>query len=107
MVEMLYDPMFVPNDPHQEHDPERVRSMLNIWWKLTRTAPEKYTSTQEAVFERYEEQQRKPLVSELIIMLQNFEQLPPPHTYVSAISEVTERPNEMEEQDGILEELSL
>lgn len=52
MVEMLYDPIFVPNDPSQHHDPERVRSMPDIWQKLTRTAPERYAGTLAATFDR-------------------------------------------------------
>ena len=36
MVETLYDPNFAPNDPHQNHDPERVRiTMNNIYPQLT------------------------------------------------------------------------
>ena len=30
MVETLYDPNFAPNDPHQNHDPERVRTTPDI-----------------------------------------------------------------------------
>ena len=41
VVEMLYDPNFVPNNPCQEHDPERVRMTPGIWWKLRRTASER------------------------------------------------------------------
>jgi len=90
IVEMLYDPMFVPDNPCQDCDPEKVRSMLSIWQKFTRTAPEKYTGTLAAMFGRYEEQQRRPLVYELIIMLQNFEQLLPlSHANISDILEVT------------------
>jgi len=66
VVEMSYDPKFAPNKPCQDHDPEGVRSTSNTWWKLTRTASEKYTSTPAAKFERYEEQQRRCLVFELI-----------------------------------------
>ena len=71
MVEMLYDPNFVPNDPRQDHDPERVRTMPDIWWKLTRTAPEGYAPTPAAMFDRYEDQQNRPPVLELILTLQN------------------------------------
>ena len=55
VVEMLYDPNFVPNDPHQNHDPEGVRMMPDIWQKLTRTAPERYTPTLVATFDRQTE----------------------------------------------------
>ena len=108
MVEMLYDPMNVLSNPHQDWDPKRVRSMSSIWWKLTRTAPEKYTGTLAATIKRYEEQQR-PLVFELIIMLQNFEQqLPPSHSYHTAILKVTERLGKMKKKrDYVVEELFL
>jgi len=77
---MLYDPMFVPNNPCEDCDPERVQRTSNLWQKLIRTAPEKYTSALAATYERYEEQHRRSLFFELIITLQNFEQqLPPSH----------------------------
>ena len=83
IVEMLYDPMFVPDNPCQDCDPEKVRSMLSIWQKFTRTAPERYTGTLAAMLDRYEDQQRPP-VFELIITLQNFEQkFPPSHASIS------------------------
>jgi len=63
MVEMLYDPSFAPNDPRQNHDPERVRTTSDIQQKLTRAAPERYTPTLVATFHRYKDQQRKPLFS--------------------------------------------
>ena len=71
VVEMLYDPNFVPNDPRQDHDPERVRTMPDIWRNLTRTAPERYAPTPAAMFDRYEDQQNRPPVLELILTLQN------------------------------------
>jgi len=55
------------------HDPERVRSMPDIWWILIRTAPERYFGTLEVTFDRCKDQQRRP-VFELIITLQNLEQ---------------------------------
>jgi len=107
MVEMLYDPMNVLNNPHQDWDPKRVRSMSSIWWKLTRTAPEKYTGTLAATIKRYEEQQR-PLVFELIIMLQNFEQqLPLSHSYHTANLNVTEILCKMKKRDSVVKELFL
>jgi len=36
VVEMLYDPMFVPNNLHQDWDPERVRSMSETHKNSTR-----------------------------------------------------------------------
>lgn len=30
MVEMLHDPMFIPDDPQKEHDPERGRYTLCV-----------------------------------------------------------------------------
>lgn len=90
MVEKLYDPMFVPESPCREHDPEKVKSMLSIQQKSTRTAPEVYNGTLAATFGRYEKQQRRPPISELTIPLQNFEQLLALlHVYISAILELT------------------
>ena len=45
LVEMLYDSNFAPNDPRQNHDPERVRTTPEIWQKLTRAAPDRYAPT--------------------------------------------------------------
>ncbi len=73
LVEMLYESNFVPNDPRQNHDPERVRTTPEIWQKLTRAAPDRYAPTLLATFHRYEDQQRRPLVFELILTLQNYE----------------------------------
>lgn len=73
LVEMLYDSNFAPNDPRQNHDPERVRTTPDIWQKLTRAAPDRYAPTLVATFHRYEDQQRRPLVFELILTLQNYE----------------------------------
>ena len=99
LVEMLYGPNFAPNDPHQNHDPERVRTTPEIWKKLTRTAPDRYASTLMATFHRYEDQQRRPLVFELILTLQNYEQrLPPTHVSISAVSELANRLNEVQKQ---------
>ena len=80
MVEMLYDPSFAPNDPRQNHDPERVRTTSDIQQKLTRAAPERYTPTLVATFHRYKDQQRRPLVFKLILILQNYEQHLPPNS---------------------------
>ena len=41
LVEMLYDPNFAPNDPRQNHDPERVRTTPDIWQKLTKSSTRK------------------------------------------------------------------
>lgn len=43
VVEVLHDPMFIPDNPHQDHDPERVTCAPSMWQKFTRTVPEKYT----------------------------------------------------------------
>ena len=72
LVEMLYESNFVPNDPRQNHDPERVRTTPEIWQKLTRAAPDRYAHTLLATFHRYEDQQRRPLDFELILTLQNY-----------------------------------
>ena len=68
MVGMVYDPNFAPNDPRQGHDPQRVRTMPDIWQKLTRTAPD----------------------------------LPPTHASISAISELANRLDEVQEQVSLL-----
>ena len=103
MVEMLYDPNFAPNDQCQNHDPKRVRTTHDIWQKLTRAAPERYTPTLVATFDRYEDQQRRPLVFELILTLQNYEQhLPPTHVSISAVSELANRLGEVQEQVSLL-----
>lgn len=60
MVETLYVPTFIRNDPCQGHDPEKVKSTPDIWQKLTRTALEKYASTLVVTFDRYEDLNRRP-----------------------------------------------
>ena len=45
VVEMLYDPNFVPNHPHQDNYPEKVRTTPEVWQKLVTTAPDKYAAT--------------------------------------------------------------
>lgn len=103
VVEMLYEPTFVSNYPRQDRDPERVRRTPDIWQKLTRTAPERYASTLAAIFDKYSDQQRRPPVFELIITLQNFVQkLPLSHASISAISQVTDSLDEMQEQLSLL-----
>ena len=103
LVEMLYDSNFAPNDPRQNHDPERVRTTPEIWQKLMRAAPDRYTLTLVATFHRYEDQQRRPLVFELILTLQNYEQhLPPTHVSISAVSELANRLGEVQEQVSLL-----
>ena len=52
LVEMLYDSNFAPNDPRQNHDPERVRTTPDIWQKLTRAAPDRYAPTLVATFQK-------------------------------------------------------
>lgn len=66
VVEMLYDPMFVPDDPHIKHDRERVRCTSSMWQRFTRTVQENHTSTLTGMYER---EQRRPLFFELIIAL--------------------------------------
>ena len=103
LVEMLYESNFVPNDPRQNHDPERVRTTPEIWQKLTRAAPDRYAPTLLATFHRYEDQQRRPLVFELILTLQNYEQhLPPTHVSISAVTELANRLGDVEEQMSLL-----
>ena len=99
VVEMLFDPNFVPNHPRQERDPERVRTTPEIWQRLITTAPDRYAGTLLSANDRYREQERIPLVFELILTLQNYEQqLPPTHASIAAISQVTNQLNEMQEQ---------
>lgn len=69
MVEMLYEPTLISNDPYQEHNPEQVRRTSCVPWKFTRTALEKYTRTLAGMYER---EQRRSLLFELIITLHNF-----------------------------------
>jgi len=116
VVEVLYDPIFVPNDPRQDHNTERVKSTSDIWWKLTRTTLERYGGTLVITFNRYEDLKRRPPVFGLLLTLQNFEQkLLPPLAFTSAISQMVERLDRVDKstdnmdkkQDGILEELSL
>ncbi|XP_052549334.1 uncharacterized protein LOC128085658 [Tympanuchus pallidicinctus] len=100
VVEMLYDPDFVPNDPHQNRDPERVRTTPEIWQKIVTTAPDKYASTLMSACDRFNEQQRTPLVYELIVTLQNYEQLLSPiHAAVAAISKMTEQVSQLINRD--------
>ncbi|XP_052561347.1 uncharacterized protein LOC128091953 isoform X3 [Tympanuchus pallidicinctus] len=121
VVEMLYDPMFVPNDPRpNRRDPENVWITSDVVWNLTRTAPERYLGVLASMSHRYEKQQRRPPVIELIIRLQIFEQqLLLFHSYVSATSEITERMDKADKrmdkavgkkerkQGGVPEEASL
>ena len=70
VVEILHSPTFIPDEPDQEHDPERVRCTPNMWHMLTKTAPEGYASTFAAMYGRAE---RRPLLNELIYILADFE----------------------------------
>ena len=70
VVEMIYSPDFIPDEPDQEHDPERVRCTPNMWRTFTKTAPERYASTFAAMYGRRE---RRPLINELIYILADFE----------------------------------
>ncbi|XP_048786387.1 uncharacterized protein LOC125686447 [Lagopus muta] len=100
VVEMLYDPNFVPNQPHQNRDPERVRTTPEIWQKIVTTAPDKYAATLTSACDRYQEQQRTPLVYELILTLQNYEQLLSPiHAAVATISRMTEQVSQLINRD--------
>jgi len=54
VVEMLHSPSFIPDEPDQEHDPERVRCTPNMWCIFTKTAPERYASTFAAMYGRGE-----------------------------------------------------
>ncbi|XP_048786349.1 uncharacterized protein LOC125686424 [Lagopus muta] len=100
VVEMLYDPDFVPNHPQQNRDPERVRTTPEIWQKIVTTAPDKYAATLTSACDRYQEQQRTPLIYELIVTLQNYEQLLSPiHSAVAAISRMTEQVSQLINRD--------
>ena len=70
MVEMIYSPDFIPDEPDQEHDPERVRCTPNMWRTFTKTAPERYASTFAAMYGRGE---RRPLMDGLVNRHQDFE----------------------------------
>ena len=70
MVETLHSPSFIPGEPDQEHDPERVRCTPSMWRIFTKTAPERYASTFAAMYGRGE---RRPLLNELIYILTDFE----------------------------------
>lgn len=63
-----------------------------MWQKHTSTAPESYAQTLVRMFGRYEDQQRRPWVFELIMTFQNYEQqLPPLCAAVSSNSRVEDR----------------
>lgn len=109
IVEMLYDPAFVSNDPEQDHDPEKTPTTPEIWRKLTRTAPERYAASLVTTIGRWEDLDKRPAFCELIVALQNLDQkLPPSHASISAICQMAERLDKMEKsQDSMREELSL
>lgn len=52
VVAMLHDPTFIPDNPHQEHDPERDMCAPSMWKKFIRTAPDKYAGTPAGMYER-------------------------------------------------------
>jgi len=54
VVGMICSPDFFPDEPDQEHDPERVRCTPNTWRTFTKTAPERYASTFAAMYGRWE-----------------------------------------------------
>ena len=60
VVEMLHSPTFIPDEPDQEHDPERGRCIPNMWRIFRKTAPERYASTSAAMYGRGE---RRPLIN--------------------------------------------
>lgn len=99
VVEMLYDPMFVPNNLHQDCDPEGVTSMSEIHKKSTRKVCW-YTNSNVWKIGGRMEKTPSLWTDYYILKLQ----IPPSHAYISTISRVTDK---MEKQDGILEELSL
>ena len=105
MVEIIYSPDFIPDETDQEHDPERVRCMLNMWRTFTKTAPERYASTFAAMYGRGE---RRPLIDDLVNRLQDFElHLNPLRACVSAITRIVEKLDRMEsKQEDIIDELS-
>ena len=70
VVEMLHSPTFIPDEPDQEHDPERGRCIPNMWRIFRKTAPERYASTFAAIYGIGE---RRPLINKLINKLQDFE----------------------------------
>ena len=63
VVEMSHSPTFIPDEPDQECDPERMRCTPNTWRILTKTAPERYASIFAAMYGRGE---RSPLINDLI-----------------------------------------
>ena len=52
VVEMLHSPTFIPDEPNQKHDTERVRCTPNMWHIFTQTAPQRYASTFAEVYGR-------------------------------------------------------
>jgi len=93
VVEMLQSPIFIPDEPDQGHDPERVRHTPNLWRIFTKTAPGRYASTFAAIYGRGE---RRPLINEVINKLQDFElHLKPLRACVSAITKVAEKLDRM------------
>lgn len=54
VVEMLRSPIFIPDEPDQEHDPGRVRCTQSMWHIFTKTAPERYASSCAAMYGRGE-----------------------------------------------------
>jgi len=104
VVEMLHSPTFIPDEPDQEHDPERVRCTPNMWCIFTKTAPERYASTFAAMYGRGE---RRPLINELINTLQDFElHLTSLRTCISAITKVAEKLDRLQNNQGIIDKLS-
>ncbi|XP_072186313.1 uncharacterized protein [Excalfactoria chinensis] len=108
VAEMLYDPMFVPEDPHDGHDPEKVSTTPEIWKKLIRSAPDRYASVLLAAANRYEEMDRRPQIFELILALQNTEStLAPTRASIAAICQVGNRLDQVERiLDGLLKNWS-
>ena len=106
VVETLHSPDFIPDEPDQEHDPERARCTPNMWRTFTKTAPERYASTFAAMYGRGE---RRPLINELLNKLQDFElHLSPLRACVSAIEKVAEKLDRMEnKQEDIIGKLSI
>lgn len=94
VVETLPDRAFVPDNPNQEHDPERARCTPNTWRIFTRTAPERYASTLAAMYGRG---QKRPLLNGLINRLHDTELLLTPlRACVSVTAKETEKLDIME-----------
>ena len=102
VVEMLHSPTLLPDEPDQEHDPERVRYTPNMWHMFTKTAPERYAITFAAMYGRGE---GRPFINELNNKIQDFElHLTSLQACGSSITKLAEKLDRMESnQEDIID----